>query len=349
MLRKLPGADVSGLTPMEPVTVAVIGLGSIGLRHARNLHKLGHRVLGFDPSPQARQQFVIETGGDTAERHSVLSRADAVVVASPSRVHLQDLADTIAAGKPALVEKPLGHSAEVANAILQRAERAGLVVAVVQNLRFRVAVMRVRELLGAGRIGRPIWANFECGSWLPDWRPCTDYRQGYAADRETGGVIFDNIHEIDLAVHLLGPAELCAAVASRTGLLDIASEDMADIVLEHEDGCQTRIHIDFVTRPRRRCFTITGTGGVMSVDLRTGILSIIDADDSKTADETVGFDVNAEYVAVIEDFLNAVRTGAPPACPANEALIVLQIACAARRLAGLPSALAMSVNESALP
>jgi predicted dehydrogenase len=258
------------------------------------------------------------------------------VVATPSRFHLDDLRDAIVAGKPVLVEKPLGHDAELAARLVRLAAARGVMLAVSHNLRFRPVVRRVKELLDEGAIGKPAWARFCCASWLPDWRPGSDYRTNYAADPETGGIIFDSIHEFDLAVHLLGPAGLRSAVAERTGLLDIASEDLADIALGHQSGCQTGIHLDYVTRPRQRVLEIGGPGGALFADLRAGTVKVTGADGARRIDETQPFDANDEYLASMKDFLEAASGSGTPACPAGGAVETLKLACAARSLAGLP-------------
>lgn len=314
----------------------VLGLGSIGMRHARNLVRLGCDVLGYDPSANAARVFEREFGRTAVSRARLLAESDAVVVATPNRFHLDDLRDAIVAGKPVLVEKPLGHDAELAARLVRLAGARGVVLAVSHNLRFRPVVRQVKKFLEAGAIGKPAWARFTCASWLPDWRPASDYRSNYTADPQTGGVIFDSIHEFDLAVHLLGPAVLQSAAAARTGLLEIASEDIADVVLGHESGCQTAIHLDYVTRPRRRTLEIGGSGGALFADLRNGTVNVTGPDGTVQADETRPFDPNDEYLAAMKDFLGAAAGAGTPECPATEAIETLKLACAARGLAGLP-------------
>ncbi len=322
---------------MSPRRIGVLGLGSIGMRHARNLARLGCDVLGHDPSVDASRAFESEFGrAATASREQVFAESSAVVVATPNRFHLDDIRDAIVAGKPALVEKPLGHDAELAAHLVRLAAARGVMLAVSHNLRFRPVVRQVRKLLDEGVIGKPAWARFCCASWLPDWRPGRDYRTNYAADPETGGVIFDSIHELDLAVHLLGSAALRSAAAQRTGLLDIASEDLADIVLDHESGCQTAVHLDYVTRPRRRVLEIGDPGGALFADLRTGNVKVTGIDGTVRADETQPFDPNGEYLAAMQDFLDASNGAGKPECPAADALETLRLACAARGMAGLP-------------
>jgi len=316
--------------------VGILGLGSIGMRHARNLARLGCDVLGYDPSAKAAQAFESEFGRAAANREQLLVESAAVVVATPNRFHLDDLRDAIVAGKPVLVEKPLGHDAELAVRLVRLAGARGVVLAVSHNLRFRPVVRQVKNFLNEGAIGKPAWARFCCASWLPDWRPGSDYRGNYAADPRTGGVIFDSIHEFDLAVHLLGPAVLRGAAVERTGLLEIASEDLADIALGHDSGCQTTIHLDYVTRPRRRTLEIGGPGGALFADLRTGTVKVTGASGAAQVDYTQPFDPNDEYLAAMQDFLDAAAGRGAPACPATDAVETLKLACAARSFAGLP-------------
>ena len=321
---------------MSVKRVGVLGLGSIGMRHARNLARLNCDVIAYDPAPSAARAFEAEFNRKTSERTQVFAEADAIVVASPNCFHLDDLRDGIVSAKPVLVEKPLGHDVDAAAKLVNVAREGGIVVAASHNLRCRSVVGKAKQILSRGELGPIAWARFCCASWLPDWRPGNDYRKGYAADPVTGGVIFDAIHEIDLAWHLLGPAKLRSAAASRTGLLDMKSEDLADIVLGHDKGCQTAIHLDYVTRPRRRQFEIAGANGVVAADLRSGALKFMAADGEIKIDANYSFDPNDEYLAVMRDFIAAVEGRGQPACPASEALETLRLACEARSRAGLP-------------
>jgi predicted dehydrogenase len=323
--------------------VGILGLGSMGQRHARNVRALGGMVLAFDPSPAARQWFAEEFKRDASARDAVLNEADAVIIASPSGCHLKDLKDAVSVNRPTLVEKPLGHNFQLARKIVKEAEDKSVPVVVAHNLRYRSVVRWAREQLNKGLIGEPIWAHFLCGSWLPDWRPLQDYRLNYAADRETGGVIFDVVHELDLAFHLLGPAELASSVAGRSGRLEIDAEDVADIVLRHHNGCQTSLHLDYVTKPRRRSFSVAGTEGILDADLRSGTLRVIDRNETVRVDEILPVEPNKEYLDEVRDFLSTPNGRHSPACEAREALAVLELAIEARRAAGLPQAKAERV------
>ncbi len=172
--------------------IGVIGLGSIGMRHARNLQSLGHKVIGYDPIEELRDQFPGE--GLTEE---------AYVFATPTKHHYGNILDSALTYKPLFVEKPIAHLWHPDFHIVRM---------VGYNLRFHACVKKAKEWIDAGRIGKPLWANFTCGQFSD--------KPAYLRD----GVILNWSHEIDLALHLLGPGHL---EASSVRIID-GYDDMAD-------------------------------------------------------------------------------------------------------------------------
>ena len=316
--------------------IAVLGLGSIGLRHARNALALGETVIGFDPSPERRALLESHGGTTTDSRDAALDAAAAAVIASPSDRHEDDLAAAIGAGRHALVEKPLGHRRGRLPELLDQAEAAGLVVAAALNLRVHPCVVLARHALAEGRLGQVLWGRFLAALYLPDWRPGQDWRQGYANDPRTGGAIFDYIHEFDLAAHLLGRFRPAACVARHTDTLGLAAEDVADAILEHPGGITSTVHVDYVTRPRMRGFYLAGTEGHIHVDLDRRQFRLIDRDGEVAVEQTLPGDYADDYLTELSAFLAALRGGAV-ICGGREALEVLEGIILARSLAGLPS------------
>ncbi|CAA7612400.1 putative Oxidoreductase domain protein [Candidatus Terasakiella magnetica] len=316
--------------------IGVLGLGSIGLRHARNALALGREVMGCDPSPERRALLAAEGGRVTADRADLLGSVNGVVIATPSDRHEDDLAAAIAAGCHALVEKPIGHRVGCLPEILAEAEAQAVTVAAALNLRLHPAVSRAKAVLDEGGLGTPLWAAFTAALYLPDWRPGQDWRQGYANDPRTGGAIFDYIHEFDLACHLLGEAEALACAARCSGTLGLESEDMADAILRHADGCHSTIHVDYVTRPRLRVFQISGTGGRIEADLDRRTFRHLDPTGAIVEDLSFPGSYGDDYITEMEAFL-ACMGGAEPVCGGAEALAVLRTVLSARSLAGLPS------------
>jgi len=321
---------------MSNVTLAVWGLGSIGIRHATNGLALGADVVGYDIAPH-RRNLLTNIGGRAVEnRDASLESADAVVICTPSGQHLDDIKTAVSARKAILVEKPIADRIDGLEDALNTARRSGLTIATGFNLRFHPAVVHAKQLLDDQTIGKLLWGRFIASSFLPDWRPHQDYRAGYASSAQSGGVIFDYIHEIDLALYLIGEAEVETAFAAQSGILQIASEDVAVIGMRHANGAVTSLHLDYVSRPALRRFEITGTKGRLAVDLIGRRLECLDQDGSALEDHIYGGGLDEDYVAEMDAFLRSLK-GLPTAlADADAGAATLRAALAARRLCGLP-------------
>lgn len=317
--------------PRDIRRIAVLGLGSIGLRHAQNARQLGLDVVGFDPCSQVCDEAIAHGIQPVASAEKAIAAADAVVIASPSGCHLDDLELCIAKRRPALVEKPIGHDPRRTAALLKRAEARRLPIGAVFNLRQRAVVQTLRDMMG-GRLGDLVWARFVSASWLPDWRPGKDYRTGYANDPASGGVVFDVIHELDLAEFLIGPAEVASSVLHRSGRLKLVTEDTAEIVLEHSGGCLSSLHLDFASQVRRRSAEICGTQGIVTADLRTGEIRWGNRQGDTVETMTVEIDPAAEYLAVLSDFIEALGAGSPQQCDGHAGLAAVRLAHRARSI-----------------
>ena len=320
------------------MTFGILGLGSIGTRHATTLKSLGIEVIAFDPSEQRRQWAGANNIKTTFSREEVLEKANAVIIASPNGFHFQDLQEAVAADCHVFVEKPLAHVAGGVKEILDDATVKGLSVFAGLNLRFDPVVIAAKSLLEEGTLGQPLWAIFQSSHYLPDWRPSHDYSQGYTADKSTGGVLFDIIHEFDLANHLLGPAETLLATARNTGMIDIPSEDCADVVLDHASGVRSALHLDYVTRPTRRRGEIGGRKGILKLDLVAREITLTAPDATAAHHQSFAtIDPKECYVSEMTAFVDCINNNTPPPCDGFEALSVLEQVIAARQMCGLPT------------
>jgi predicted dehydrogenase len=318
--------------------LGILGLGSIGLRHGRNILQMGQNVNGFDPDEDRRARFAELGGHPAATREGILNSCDILVIATPSGQHLNDLHDAISAGCHVFIEKPLSHTDEGLEAILRQADERGLVIFAGLNQRFNPVIEAAKAKISDGALGQLLWARLLCGSYLPDWRAGDDYRTGYAANPKTGGVLFDVIHEFDIANFLLGPARTINACARNTGLLELSAEDCADVVLEHDSGVRSVLHLDYVTRPGRRRVEIAGSSGLLELDLSGRKLQFYDKDGTLTHEQTWNSSANEDYLNEMKQFIRCITHAETPRCNGHDALNVLRQVLAARQISGLPSA-----------
>ena len=316
----------------------VVGGGSIGARHLRNLRGLGAGELALvEPAAERRAALSAETG---ARAFAALSDGlawapDVVLIATPSYLHVEQAAAAVDSGAHVFVEKPLSHSEEGLDALVERVAARRVVSLVGCNMRFHPGPATVRRLLAEDAVGRVLFARIHTGSWLPGWRAGSDYRQSYSASAaQGGGCLLDCIHEIDLARWYLGDVvRVSCEIASRSLELDV--EDVAMLVLTHADGALSSVHLDYVQRSYERGCQIVGEQGTIFWDFRAGAVRLYDAAAERwaTMPQPEGWAVNDMYLDELRHFLDCVRAGTSTTLPVAEGAEVARIALAARRSA----------------
>ena len=260
----------------------VVGAGSIGARHGRNLAAAGASVVITDPDPSRAEASGLPT---MAFDLDALGTYDGVVVASPTSFHPAQALAALEAGARVLVEKPLAPTAADLDGIVAAADGR---VMVGYNLRWHQPVQDAIAAVRSGRAGRVLAVRVWFGSWLPDWRPAVDYRTTYSARADLGGgILNDAIHELDLLVWLFDGAdfEVAGAIVSRVGPLEIDVEDTVRALLRHTSGAVAEVSLDYLSRRYRRGIEVVGDRATVRLDWAREVLEIEDADgvDSRPA------------------------------------------------------------------
>ena len=141
-----------------PVNLAVLGCGYWGQNLVRNFFQLGVLKLVCDPAEPGRTRAAqIAPGVELSSSFDeVFSRKDidAVVLATPAETHHPLALKALAAGKDLLVEKPLALNLRQGLEMQAVAEKAGRILMVGHLLEYHPAVLKLRELLAEGALGR---------------------------------------------------------------------------------------------------------------------------------------------------------------------------------------------------
>lgn len=314
----------------------VVGGGSIGSRHLRNLQKLGIEQLGLVELDASRREAIaaevpvtnfsrLQDGLDWAPNF--------VVVATPTHLHAEQTLEVVRAGLPVFVEKPLSHTVDGILEIADLVEKKNLVSMVGCNMRFHPGPAKVKQLVEEGRVGRILFARVHAGSYLPDWRPETDYRTNYAARVESGGgCILDCIHEIDLTRWYLGEVQSLFCWAGHLSSIEIETEDVATMVCRHVSGAMSEIHLDYVQRTYERGCQIVGEMGSIFWDFNAGAVRWYSAASKEwtTYPQPETWEVNQMYVDEMKHFLERVEQKRPTMLPIPEAARLMRVVFAAK-------------------
>lgn len=318
--------------------ILVIGLGSIGQRHVRNIRRLApleiiaYRVRG-NPLPE-------DLNGDWLTSFTDLDEAlamapDAALVCTPPATQRAFAMRAVEAGCHVFVEKPIASSWDGMDELLQAISERRRATLAGYNLRFHPVLLRARELLHSNAIGLLTSIRAQVGQYLPDWHPWEDYRSGYSARAELGGgVILDLIHEIDYVRWLAGPAASLSCFAARCSSLEISTEDTAEIIVSFASGAIGNVHLDYVQRvPTRECM-IVGENGSIRFDLLIPELHFsTSTSKSWQVERFEGFDRNDMYLEEMRHFLACIEGKEKSINPLSDGAGTLRIALASSRSA----------------
>lgn len=297
--------------------VAVVGTGSVGMRHLGNLAALGveHLVAVSEHGHKA----TVEVGGRTIPvlydyDEALAGEIDAVFICNPTVLHLDYLRRALAAAKHVYMEKPAAVSAEGVAELAAEAERRGLTVALGHQFRFNPLLLAMRKTIRDGSLGLLLDVAAMQGEHLADYHPDEDYRLGYAARAEMGGgVLLTQIHQIDYLNWIFGPFRSVYAVGGRRGGLDIDVEDSVSYLLERADGTPVHGHLDYLQRPKRVSLSVAAAGGRLEWDYFAGTLAFTPARAGAEPEIThEPLDRNAMFLGIARDFLEAMRDRRPP-------------------------------------
>ena len=309
----------------------VLGCGSIGLRHIRNLKTLGiDQVYAHDPAPAARSAAE-EAGATVVEsvEAGLAQNPTAVLVCAPPHLHLQVTSAAIEAGAHVFIEKPVSHTLDGLDSLLDSAEDAGLTVMIGYNLRFHAGLRKLQELTQAGVAGTVLSLRAEYGQYLPTWRPAADYRNGYIVRHETGGgIILEESHEFDYIEWLGGEIKSVFARAGNLSDLEMEAEDTALIILELEGGRLAEIHVDCVQRGYSRSCKLIGSEATLFWDYSSGVTVVRDGVEDEF--HPINTDPNDMYRDEIAHFVECVRGNAQPPVDGRAARRVLEVVLAAK-------------------
>lgn len=335
---------------IEPVKLAVVGAGLIGRRHADHIARepAARLVAIADPAPEARQiagRLGARWFGDLA---SLLAseRPDGLIIATPTRFHVENTLTAISAGIPTLVEKPIADNVMDAEAMVRVAEASRVPLLVGHHRRHNPLIRHAKAIIEEGRLGRLV--SVHAAFWLmkPDDYFAIEWRRRKGA----GPVLTNLIHDIDLVRFLCGEIEAVQAFQSRAirdhevdettvvnvrfvngalGTFNISDTIVAPWSWEHTSGENPAY-----PRSGETCYQIGGTHGALSIPR----LELWTNATKRSWWEPFHIErhvaADADPLALqIRHFCAVIRGEAPPLVPGREGLMTLKAVDAVQRAA----------------
>lgn len=285
----------------------VVGGGSIGQRHLRNLKSLNYSEL-YCFKREFSKEFSTEFNCKVliTIKEVELLKPDVILICNPTALHETwiEISDRLNAA--VFVEKPMIHSQKGLNNILKSWTHKN-VFFIGFMLRFHPLVKKVKELIDSKKIGEVYSSRLEFGSWLPYWHPWEDYKTSYASLSKMGGGVINTItHELDLAQYFFGNPERVKSVKANFSILDINVEELAESILVYNDKLVT-LHVDYLQKDYDRNIKILGTKGKILWNWHENAIKISLHNDLTETYELNDFDVNQLYIDELTHFINLVQ------------------------------------------
>lgn len=333
---------------MQIERLLIVGYGSIGQRHLRIARSLlpdtDIRVMRHRPCKTTPE---LANGCMSSIAEAIDFAPQAAVIANPATLHVQVARPLAEHGVHLLIEKPLADTLHEVADLLAVCRAQGAVLMTGYNLRFAPSLIRFRDEVRNGRIGKVISVRCEIGQYLPSWRQGSDYREGVSASRALGGgALLELSHEIDYLRWIFGDVAFVNAVLSQQSDLQIDVEDTAYLVLGFTldaNGRRLRANLsmDFVRQDTTRTCVAIGESGSLRWNALTGTVEFFPG--GATVWESVFVHApqrDETYLAEWRHFLACVNYGSQPVISGEDGLAVLNIIEAARVSAEMQGAVA---------
>jgi predicted dehydrogenase len=295
--------------------VLIVGLGSIARKHIKALkelypdtiiYALRHSNSGVN-FPQVQNIY---------NWKELKVKPDFIIISNPSSEHYLTLKECLTLRVPLFIEKPLFHELNNGLELIDQITQLGIKTYIACFLRFHPVIRYLKRTIEQkNKLINEV--NIYCGSYLPDWRPGTNFRNSYSASKVMGGgVHLDLIHEIDYVYYLFGKPQKTHKILRSKSTLNIDAVDYANYCLEYKNFAVNIILNYFRRDPKREIEIvfedITLSGDLITSEIKDGKNNIIFEDDTI---------LHKLYIDQLEYFINTDN----PMNNINEAWDVLNI------------------------
>jgi predicted dehydrogenase len=263
---------------------------------------------------------------------------DVVVVCTPHPSHPPLTIEALEAGAHVLVEKPLAVEAREADTMIDAADRAGRLLGVCFQQRFRPVIAGARELIASGRLGELVRVSIVDPLYRPNaYYGTAGWRGTWAG--EGGGVLMNQApHTLDLLCHLAGPPTVVWGLSRRRSQ-PMEAEDTATALVEYESGALGTIAVSTVEPGVQRIELVGDRGRIEIVgesltferfepplsEHLAAATEMFEQPELLVEDVTLP-DGRGDHLDVHRDFAAAIRSGSEPRVPARDARWSLEVA-----------------------
>lgn len=328
----------------------MIGLGSIGQRHLRNIKRvygdeaqiIAYRVRGlkrtFSDTMQIRENVSLEEEfGITSYAsldEALLEKPDVAFITNPTNMHIPCAIACAKAGCHLFLEKPVSDTMEGVEELLQTVGETGVKVFVGYQNRLHPGIAQLKEMLEQKELGDILNVRAVVGERLTTMHSYEDYKETYMARKDMGGGVVTNqmVHEMDYLCYLFGSPKDVYAVGGVIGNLGIDVEDNCEAVFTATGGGRSfpiSVHADFYQSPPERYVQVVGTKGKAKVDIIGNTVEWTIHDETKKTSFN-HFQRNDMFIEELQLFIEAVKQDKEPEIGLSDGVTGIRMALAVK-------------------
>ena len=303
------------------MNILIIGLGSIAKKHIAAIKAIEETSIIY----ALRSGKLSERYSDVhniSELEELPVKPDFVLISNPTHLHEQAIQQGIEFGCPLFIEKPVLSNLDNAEELIRRIYKKKILTYTACNLRFHPALQFLKKYLAESK---PVIneVNIYCGSYLPDWRPETNFRKSYSSiSAMGGGVHLDLIHELDYCLWLFGEPPQVKVVKRSVSGLKVDAVDYANFTLLYPQFT-VNIILNYYRRDPKRQLELLMENETLLIDLLNN--SIINTTYRK---KIFGepFSMLKTYESQMRYFFDSLKNRQQPMNDISEGVAVLKMA-----------------------
>lgn len=254
------------------IGVAILGVGDIANIHIEAFQKLSGRCeiraladLYTEKAEEKKKKYQLDCD-IYRDYHEILNRDDIqlVSICLPPSMHCETAVDFLKKGIHVLCEKPMAPTLEECDKMIAASEEGGAYLSVIAQNRFKTDIMKTKQLLDSGKLGKLYFAQANSQWWRGDNYYDLWWRGTWA--KEGGGCTFIHaVHHIDLLLWLMGEVKEVFSLVDNQNHGNSEVEDISISTIRFKNGAVGSLVSSLLHHGESQRFTIDAEKGTIEI------------------------------------------------------------------------------------
>tara|TARA_E500000178_G_scaffold344006_1_gene391605 strand:+ start:142 stop:1143 length:1002 start_codon:yes stop_codon:yes gene_type:complete len=314
----------------------IVGFGSIGNRHSKNLKSLGYENIDVFRTFKNKTKYPKINNINILKNYDEALRKkkyDLIILANPTSKHINYAIKGAKNGANIYIEKPLSNSLKNTKLLQTIEKKKKIKIMIGCQLRYHANLIHVKRIIEKKTLGKIYSVICDVGEHLPFWHKNENFRRSYASRKKLGGgVILTLIHEIDYLYWLFGKFKSVYATGGSLTKLKIDVEDTVLSNIVTDTDIPISLRMDYWRNPPTRQLNIVGEKGQLFWDYYMRKTTILFNNGKKKVKRLPkNWNRNVMFIDIIKDFISSIKKNKKVKIPLNDGIYALKIALAFKK------------------